>query len=127
MNSREWRELRNRKVAANPLCERCLQQGVRTSTRVVHHIIPIESGKTEQQCRELAFRWSNLQSLCFQCHADVHGELRSFSTEKIKERQSQRLATWKDSLINRFTNKNNKDNGQQQHDNRGPEGSTAGD
>lgn len=105
MNSREWKELRLRKVQANPFCELCKEEGYAEPTRAIHHIVPIESGRTEAECRSLAFRWSNLISVCFRHHSKLHMAERSYSKEKIKERTSQRIAAWADHLINKFTKK----------------------
>lgn len=94
MNSSEWRETRNRKIEANPLCELCLRDGYVTASRCVHHIIPVESGRTEKQCRELAFSWNNLQALCLRCHADIHQAERSHSRAAHQQREADRLAAW---------------------------------
>lgn len=105
MNSKEWRELRVRKIRANPLCEQCLKKGYITSARAVHHIIPVESGKSEQECRDLAFRYSNLMSVCFACHSEIHKTQRSYTSKVIKERQQERLSAWQDQMTKRFKNK----------------------
>lgn len=94
MNSREWRELRVRKLQANPLCERCKAQGYIVSARCIHHLVPIESGHTPDDCQRLAFSWNNLQSLCFQCHAEIHKAERSHSREAHRQRAQDRLRQW---------------------------------
>ena len=99
MNSRQWVELRNRKIAANPLCERCQQEGIVRVSRCVHHLVPVESGRTEADCWELATRWSNLQALCFDCHAKAHAEEHSHSKEGHAARAKDRLKQW----INKHT------------------------
>ena len=55
MNSREWRELREAKIRANPLCECCQAKGYVVPSRCVHHIVEVESGRTEKECRDLCF------------------------------------------------------------------------
>ena len=82
MNSREWRELREAKIRANPLCECCQAKGYVVSARCVHHIVEVESGRTEQECRDLCFQWTNLQALW------------SHSKEAHQQRASDRLAQW---------------------------------
>ena len=95
MNSKQWRVLRNQHLTEHPLCERCKQQGYIVAARCVHHITPVESGRTDAECEQLAFSSANLQSLCYQCHADIHKAERSHSKEAHKERERQRLEQWK--------------------------------
>ena len=94
MNSREWRELRAQKLRANPLCERCQAQGYVVPSRCVHHLVEVESGRTEQECREICFQWTNLQALCYQCHAAIHKAARSHSKQAHQKRASDRLQQW---------------------------------
>lgn len=94
MNSARWKTLRATKLVANPFCERCEAEGYVRPARCVHHIIEVESGRTEQECRDLAFRWSNLQSLCYQHHAEIHAAERSHSKEAHKQREDDRLTQW---------------------------------
>lgn len=96
MNSREWRNLRNSYLQAHPLCEGCQDRGYVTAARCVHHKVPVESGRSDRECEELAFRWSNLQALCFQCHADIHKAERSHSREAHRARAAARLEAWKE-------------------------------
>lgn len=102
MNSREWRELRAAKLASEPLCERCKAEGYVVSARCIHHIIPVESGRTDAECWELATRWSNLQSLCYQCHSDIHKYMGK--SKNHVERSKQNLQRW----IERHTKNNGK-------------------
>ena len=94
MNSREWRELRTAKLQANPLCECCLAQGYVTASRCVHHLVPVESGRTDEDCRTLCFQWSNLQALCYKCHAEIHKAERSHSKAAHQQRSKDRLEQW---------------------------------
>lgn len=102
MNSREWRELRTQVIREHPICQRCEAMGRVTASRCVHHIVPVESGRTEAECRELAMRRSNCQALCYQCHADIHRAEHSHSRDVILERTNQRLAAWADSMQRRM-------------------------
>ena len=54
----EWRKLREAKLKANPLCEKC---GAPAS--VVHH-------KDHNQFNDF---WDNLESVCRACHEEHHG------------------------------------------------------
>ena len=104
MNSREWRQLRWQVIAEHPLCERCEAKGYITASRCVHHLIPVESGKTEAECRDLAFRRSNLQALCYQCHSEIHKAERSHSKEVMKERNEERLSVWAYNIKRKYGN-----------------------
>lgn len=98
MNSREWKALRLKKLEANPLCERHLKEGKIVAASVVHHIVEVESGHTESECRALAYSWANLQSLCRECHKAIHIDRGTWKPEKHKEREQQRLDQWKEQL-----------------------------
>ena len=52
------------------LCERCLKQGIIEPAAVVHHKIHITPENISDTKITLDDR--NLESLCVQCHADVH-------------------------------------------------------
>ena len=95
MNSREWRALRTSWLSDHPLCARCAEQGYVRAAQCVHHLTPIESGRTDEDCRALAFSPTNLQSLCYQCHADIHAAERSHSREAHANRERERLERWK--------------------------------
>ena len=101
-NSREWKELRIQKLRANPLCERCEQQGFVRSAHSVHHITPIETAATMGEMRRLAFNPANLMSLCDECHHKIHEEMRSFDPANVKARAEARQARWADNIVNRF-------------------------
>lgn len=94
IGSRRWRELRAAKLQANPLCEQHLKEGKIVAASVVHHIVEVESGRDDAECERLAFAWSNLQSLCRECHAKIHQD-RGFHTKgnHIK-RANDRLRQW---------------------------------
>ena len=94
MNSREWRALRQQKLEANPLCELCEAEGLVRSAQCIHHIVPIESGRTEAECRELAFRWTNLQSLCREHHNEVHRQMGKDTAENYQQRQQAAVERW---------------------------------
>ena len=104
-NSREWQELRIAKLRANPLCEECLKQGISTSARCVHHIVPIETARTKDEMKRLALDCglNGLMSLCFACHARIHKELGSNTAKIVRQRAEARQDRWADGLISRFT------------------------
>ena len=58
---KEWRRIRNRYIAAHPLCEKCQQTGRVTPAQEVHHIKPLAEGGTHAE--------DNLMALCSSCHS----------------------------------------------------------
>lgn len=114
-NSREWQELRALKLNSQRLCERCLSQGRFVEARVVHHIIPIETAHTLEEMKRLAIDCglAGLQSLCDQCHADIHNDAGYHTREAVQQRANERLERWQDKVMKRFANNgaNNESNG----------------
>ena len=99
LNSKEWNNLRCRILKENPVCERCKA----SPSRCVHHIKPVETGNTLEECQSLAFSRENLMALCTRCHSHIHkNELKSFGKEVRKQREEARFNVWKDSLSKRF-------------------------
>ena len=108
-NSREWKALRIQKLRANPLCERCEQEGFVRSAHCVHHVKPIETAATMEEMRRLAFNPANLMSLCDECHHKIHEEMRSFDPANVKARAEARQARWADNITQRFIKKQSDD------------------
>lgn len=97
LNDKRWKRLRQDYLRAHPLCERCWAEGEKISSAVdVHHIVPVESGKTLAEMEDLCYNRSgnNLQALCVACHIQTHAELRSHSKEAHKQREDDRLSQW---------------------------------
>ena len=102
-NSREWHELRAAKLRSTKgLCEECLKHGIITSARCVHHIVPIETARTKDEMRRLAFDVNNLRALCFPCHARIHKELGSNTANIVRQRAEARQDRWADNLMSKF-------------------------
>lgn len=59
-----WKKIRDRYIAAHPLCEECLKAGRYTKAEQVHHIVPLSEGGSSRD--------ENLMSLCGECHARIH-------------------------------------------------------
>lgn len=103
-NSKEWHELRARKLDANPLCEMCQEEGRKRGIRygyarsatLVHHIHPIEESNTMDEMRHWAFMWSNLQSLCCECHNKLHNDAGYHTKPVVQERKQSALDRWKE-------------------------------
>ena len=110
-NSREWQELRIAKLrSTNGLCEECLKQGIVTSARCVHHIVPIETARTKDEMKRLAFDVNNLRALCFACHARIHKELGSNTAKIVRQRAEARQDRWADNLMSKFVKQEDNEN-----------------
>lgn len=96
MNSARWRHLRNEVISEQPVCQECQKRGIVKASTCVHHLVPIESQKSERAAIETAFRRSNLVALCFDCHKNIHAAERSHSKAAHKQRQSEALQRWID-------------------------------
>ena len=68
----------------DPLCSRCLEQGITTPAQDVHHSVPFSTGETLQDKKRLAYDYDNTMSLCKVCHAKIHQELRINSDRNIQ-------------------------------------------
>jgi 5-methylcytosine-specific restriction protein A len=77
MNSARWKYLREKKLHANPECEECAKKGKIRLAVEVHHIVPIESAPDFEGMKRLAFDYANLESVCRECHHEIHREMGS--------------------------------------------------
>lgn len=112
-NSKEWKELRAMKLrSTNGLCESCLKDGIVTPARCVHHVVPIETARTKTEMWHLAIDCGvqGLQALCFACHARIHKEMGSSTAKIVKARADARQERWADSIVKRFTGKDDEEN-----------------
>ena len=107
IGSREWRRLRIEIIREHPLCQWCEAEGLVVAACECHHIVEVESGRTETEVRNLMFSRTNIVALCHQCHAAYHKAQRYHSSDVVRQRQSERLDAWADSLQKRFNNINN--------------------
>ena len=94
MNSKRWRQLRTDYLRDHPLCERCADEGKVRAAQCVHHINPVESGHTDEECARLCFAQGNLMALCYRCHADIHKAEHSHTKEGHQQREDERLKRW---------------------------------
>lgn len=69
--SAEWKKLREAKLIANPLCEICLAKGEVTPAIDIHHIDSFTKYDGTKKL-SVAFNYSNLLSVCKQCHQKLH-------------------------------------------------------
>ena len=77
-NNTAWRKTRNTYLHEHPLCEECLKQGRiyagggDRGTIQVHHIkTPFTKGQVNM---DLLLDSNNLQTLCAQCHGEIHNK-----------------------------------------------------
>ena len=73
--SRAWRQLREKKIFENPVCENCLHFGIVTPATEVHHLHAFGDGNTEEEKWRLLLDKRNLRSLCTRCHDMYHNQL----------------------------------------------------
>jgi len=87
-DSSEWKAVRQRKRARNPVCEDPMgwhkDRGETEPAEEVHHIVPLSVDWSKR------FTWSNLQSVCKRCHtaverkAEVSRRLAAVSPDFVK-------------------------------------------
>ena len=89
LNDKRWKLLRAEVFRrANGLCERCKAEGFITPGVDCHHVIPVESAKTEMEMERLAYNPDNCRLLCVDCHIKTHQEMRSHTKEKVAENKA---------------------------------------
>ena len=87
-SSKVWQDCRNTyaKQAAH-LCEECLRKGIYTPGVIVHHVEELNPHNINNP--EVALNFNNLELLCRDCHANIHGNHNRF--EKVNaERKAKR-------------------------------------
>ena len=98
LNSKRWGEVK-RIVwqRAGGLCERCRRDGIAAGVLPdgyvragvdCHHKVPVESAKTDEEMRRLAYDVSNIELLCVPCHIKTHQEMYSHTKEKVAENKA---------------------------------------
>lgn len=87
LNSTAWRNLRARVISAHPLCEECERNGFFHTATEVHHVVPVQRGKSYEEKAELCFDPNNLRALCHRCHVNVHRSMGKSAREAEKKRR----------------------------------------
>ena len=91
LNDKRWKLLRAEVFKrTNGLCEECLEQGIYTPGVDVHHIIPVESGKSMQEMERLTYTPANCRLLCIPCHIKTHQAMHTHTKEKVAENKARR-------------------------------------
>ena len=71
-----WENLRTLKLSQQPYCECCYKYINRVvPATCVHHCVPFATGITEDDKWQLFTDYSNLMSLCDDCHKEVHRQM----------------------------------------------------
>lgn len=74
-SSEAWNQCRaGYKKSVGGLCERCLTKGMYVPGEIVHHKVHISPKNISDP--GIALNWSNLELLCRECHAEMHGKKR---------------------------------------------------
>ncbi len=77
INCTKWKRIRTDVLKQHPTCEQCSARGHKAiPATCVHHIIPVEITSDEKEMERLAYDFSNLQSLCRQCHKEIHYDMK---------------------------------------------------
>ena len=85
-NSKRWKKLRTAKFRDSPMCELCLEVGRTKQADVIHHKVPWQTGRTEDEKYDLIIDYDNLQSLCHTCHSEIHHKLRLSASYEGKQK-----------------------------------------
>ena len=108
LNSKRWLEVKRIVwLRSKGLCERCREEGHIRSGVDCHHIVPVESAKTEHDMERLCYDANNIRLLCVPCHIKTHQEMRSATRESHKETEANRLERWIENHIKKQDNGNN--------------------
>lgn len=97
LNSKRWRGpngARQTKLRMNPLCEECASKGYVRAAVDVHHVVPVESGRTLAEMEALCYSLGNLRSLCVECHAAIHKQMGRGTRPQHAQRTNDRLDRW---------------------------------
>jgi len=80
-NTPIWKKLRAAKIRNNPLCELCLKKNppVIRQTEEIHHRVFIDIDNPDPV---LIYDYDNLQSLCKECHANIHNNARNANNQR---------------------------------------------
>lgn len=68
--SKEWTACRQSYLSLHPLCELCLEKGIITPAKIVHHKIHLNEENYKDPT--ISLNHENLQSVCQECHNNIH-------------------------------------------------------
>lgn len=99
INSKEWKQLRLKKLMSNPVCEECERSHRSTLATEVHHVVPVESVPIEPRMRVLMFSYVNLMSVCHDCHVSIHKQMFSHTKESVKANNKRKTERFSDKYL----------------------------
>ena len=68
-----WKETRKAYAkSVGGLCEVCLAKGIYKAGEIVHHKLHLNEHNISDPA--VALSWDNLQLVCRDCHAEIHGD-----------------------------------------------------
>lgn len=80
--SQAWKKCREAYAKSRRgLCEQCLERGLYRPGEIVHHKVHVEP-ETISDPRVL-LDWGNLQLVCRECHAKLHGRERRYRLDEM--------------------------------------------
>lgn len=99
LRSSVWLRLRRDTLTRHPLCEDCATLGLLTPATEVHHVVPVDNGRSYAEKRRLAYDPGNLRALCHRCHVRAHMDLGSHSREHAQNRNETALREFKKKFL----------------------------
>ena len=80
--SKEWRETRHAySKSVGGLCENCLRRGLYRPGEIVHHKEKLSPENINNP--DVTLSWDNLELLCRDCHAKVHGSAKRYKVDRM--------------------------------------------
>ena len=80
--SKAWQQCRAAYAkSVGGLCEQCLKAGLVKPGEIVHHKVHLTPDNINDPAVTLA--WRNLELLCRDCHAKVHGTVRRYKVDEM--------------------------------------------
>lgn len=97
IHSARWRSFRRWVLDRDRwLCQSCLRSGFFRAATEVHHLLPVDWARSDEDKERRCFDPSNVESLCRPCHRRAHLELCHDTT---RQQRDQRLRQKIDSLL----------------------------
>ena len=100
LNSRRWGEVKAMVFQrTGGLCERCREEGIAAGVLPdgyiragvdCHHIVPVESGRTEREMERLCYDVNNIRLLCVPCHIKTHKEMGSHTRQYVEDNKARK-------------------------------------
>lgn len=79
---KKWQNVRQRVWSRDRgLCQRCLKKGIIKEGSTIHHIIELTPDNITDP--SIALNEDNLETLCRDCHAEVHKRERRYTIDEM--------------------------------------------